>query len=64
MAKPGGALSELVRGNADWEAFSLPTFYLGCRARFSRMQPDGLRRYQTRKAQSIVRIHRAFEPGF
>ena len=55
MTKLGGALSELLRWNADWEAFSLPTFYLGCKTRFSMLQPDEILRYQTRKAQNIVR---------
>jgi putative adenylate-forming enzyme len=64
MTKLGGALSELVRGNADWEAFSFPTFYLGCRTRFSRMQSDELRRYQMRKAQNIVRYARRHAPFF
>ena len=64
MTKLGGALPELSRGNADWEAFSLPTVYLGCRTRFSTLQPDELLHCQTRKAQSIVRYARRHAPFF
>ena len=64
MAKPGTTLSELSRGNTDWEAFSLPTFYLGCRTRFSTMQPEQLLRYQTKKARNIVRYARRQAPFF
>lgn len=64
MASLGSPLSELSRGNTDWEAFSLPTFYLGCRRRFSTMQPNELLRYQTRKAQNIVRYARRHAPFF
>ena len=64
MAKPGTPLTELRRGNTDWESFSLPSFYMACRARFSTMQPDKLRRYQTRKARNIVRYAQRYAPFF
>jgi putative adenylate-forming enzyme len=64
MAKLASALSEWLRGNTDWEAFSLPTFYLGCRARFSKLEPAEILHYQTQKAQNIARYAQRHAPFF
>ncbi|MBN1933843.1 MAG: AMP-binding protein [Anaerolineae bacterium] len=46
---------EIRRGNADWESFSFPSFYLGCKRRFAQMTTDEIAAYQLEKARNIVR---------
>jgi hypothetical protein len=64
MTRLGSPFTDMLRGNADWEAFSFPTFYLGCRARFASMQPGDIARYQTQKARNIVRYALRHAPFF
>jgi putative adenylate-forming enzyme len=64
MTRLGSPFTEVMRGNADWEAFSFPTFYLGCRARFASMRREDIQRYQTQKARNIVRYALRHAPFF
>ena len=60
----GGVWREIRRGNADVEAFSFPSFYVGCRRRFASMGPDEIARYQARKARNVVRYAVQHSPFF
>jgi putative adenylate-forming enzyme len=64
MTRLGAPLFEIGRGNADWEAFSFPSFYLGCKLRFASMRRDDIARYQARKARNIVRYALRHAPFF
>lgn len=55
---------EVRRGNADWETFSFPAFYLACRRRFAHMTTDEIKEYQHRKARNIVRYACRHAPFF